>query len=118
MLRSRVRTRTLLYGGALSAVALGFACAPMLMRRDNVNLTSQAAPLQPSQVMRGAYLNSGSQDAGVDPDWVNGRYIGRSNFNPSAEDVRSARARFEERLRKEKLLALSPASARAGPSRD
>jgi hypothetical protein len=102
MIRSRIRARTRVYGGVLSVVAVGFACAPLLMRRDDVNLTAQATPLQPSQVMRGAYLNTGSQDAGADPDWKDGKYIGRSNFNPSPSEVLEARARFEARLRQEK----------------
>ncbi len=97
-----LRTRNYIYGGTLVVLAGFFACAPMLLgKRDGVNLSTQAGPLTGSQIMRGAYLNTGSRDAGVDPDWDNGRYIGTKGagaaFAPSAADIAEARARLEAR---------------------
>lgn len=41
------------------------------------NLTDRDEALTAAQVRRGAFLNSGTQDAGKDPnwDWKNGRYV-------------------------------------------
>jgi hypothetical protein len=41
------------------------------------NLSDRDESLTPAQVRRGAFLNSGSRDAGKDPnwDWKNGTYI-------------------------------------------
>ena len=41
------------------------------------NLNDRDDPLTPAQVRRGAFLNSGSKDAGKDPnwDWKHGRYV-------------------------------------------
>mmetsp|Transcript_8350 Transcript_8350/g.14789 ORF Transcript_8350/g.14789 Transcript_8350/m.14789 type:complete len:93 (-) Transcript_8350:224-502(-) len=61
------------------AVAVGLvgfvgACASvpyfLTLRMKNItNLQQQEDSLSGSQVMRGAYVNTGSRDAGVDPDW-------------------------------------------------
>jgi hypothetical protein len=55
---------------------LGFACSlPMLcFFWVGRSLTDQEEPLSASQIRRGAFLNSGSRDAGRDPNWVKGRY--------------------------------------------
>jgi len=79
-----------------------FASAPLLLKNRNAghNLTTQKEGLTGSQIMRGAYLNTGSKDVGADPDWNNGKYIGphkeQSAFQPSAVEVAEARARFEK----------------------
>jgi len=98
-MRLSLRARNLLYAGGLAAGAGVFASAPLWLRREGVNLTSQEKPLQPSQVMRGAYVNSGSRDVGADPAWVNGVYTPNApaHFAPSADDVARARARLEAR---------------------
>ena len=46
------------------------------------NLTDREEALTAAQVRRGAFLNSGSQDAGKDPnwDWKNGKYIYSKGF--------------------------------------
>ena len=93
-----LRTKNLVYAAGLTLVGGVFACAPLLLRRPEVNLTTQPGPLQPSQVMRGAYLNTGSQDVGADPDWVDGKYVGARHFRPSEADVAEARARFVAKL--------------------
>jgi hypothetical protein len=93
--------RNALYAGALVALVGVFACAPLLLkhRAAGNNLTSQDKPLTGSQIMRGAYMNTGSRDAGADKDWRNGVYIGAHKggaaFDPTAEDIAAARARLE-----------------------
>lgn len=49
-------------------------------RRLTGNLYASDKALSPNQVMRGPYVNTGSKDAGPDPDWdhATGRYKGRS----------------------------------------
>lgn len=39
------------------------------MKNKQKNLTQSEKALTGTQVIRGAYLNTGSKDAGVDPDW-------------------------------------------------
>mmetsp|Transcript_7206 Transcript_7206/g.11490 ORF Transcript_7206/g.11490 Transcript_7206/m.11490 type:complete len:97 (+) Transcript_7206:78-368(+) len=39
------------------------------MSDKNINLLQQEKPLSGSQIIRGAYMNTGSKDIGVDPDW-------------------------------------------------
>mmetsp|Transcript_17505 Transcript_17505/g.21558 ORF Transcript_17505/g.21558 Transcript_17505/m.21558 type:complete len:98 (+) Transcript_17505:133-426(+) len=48
----------------------------------NRNLLQQQDPLSGSQVIRGAYLNTGSKDAGPDPnwDWETRSYKGKYKF--------------------------------------
>ena len=78
---------------------LGFACSlPMLsFYWVGRSLTDQEDPLSASQIRRGAFLNSGSRDAGRDPKWVKGVYQKDSDYeayfdtrkkeNPSAKDI-------------------------------
>jgi hypothetical protein len=60
------------------------------------NLTDREEPLTAAQVRRGAFLNSGTHDAGKDPnwDWKNGRYNYPKGFaehlkmqNPNETDL-------------------------------
>lgn len=37
------------------------------LQKENLNSTEKS--LNATQIRRGAYLNSGSKDVGVDPDW-------------------------------------------------
>lgn len=93
-----LRTKNILYGSGLFFVACCFASAPAFLKAPE-NLTTKKTPLNGGQIMRGAYINSGSQDAGADPDWINGVYhsSAASNFQPSAEDVAGARKSLEAR---------------------
>ena len=78
--------------------AVGF---PLLIKAQHAghNLTTQKEPLTGSQSMRGAYLNTGSQDAGADPNWAGGKYVGKAAggvaFDPSAAELRASRARLD-----------------------
>lgn len=99
-------------GAVLVGCAGVFAAMPFWIKATSEHsMTTQAKPLLGHQIMRGAYINSGSKDIGADPDWVNedGKllYKGKSmkNFDPSDEDVRAARARLEERRRRMGLAA-------------
>lgn len=91
------RLKNFVYAGGLALMALGFAIGPIMLQRSQTNLTTKKDGLTGSQIMRGAYANTGSKDVGVDPDWQDGRYVGKSarNFEPSPEEVAAARARFE-----------------------
>ena len=99
------RTKNRLYAGGLVLLVGFFGSAPMLLkaRNEGKNLTHQEAPLTGSQIMRGAFMNTGSKDVGPDRDWKNGVYIGPHKggvaFDPSAQDIAEARARLEERKR-------------------
>ena len=58
---------------------------PILLQQRHKRMTAgvpmiqQEKPLTPAQVRRGPYLNTGSKDAGADPDWdmKAGLYKGR-----------------------------------------
>lgn len=95
--RSVSRWRNAVYAGGLIVLAGTFALAPLYFteRNKNNNLTFSDKALVGSQIMRGAYINSGSKDAGPDPDWdpVTRVYRGRSlaNFAPSDADVEAHR---------------------------
>ena len=61
----------------------GFMCAvPLLLQKRHRRLTQgvpmaeQDRNLTGAEVRRGAYLNTGSRDAGPDPDWDKGLYKG------------------------------------------
>mmetsp|Transcript_8524 Transcript_8524/g.17079 ORF Transcript_8524/g.17079 Transcript_8524/m.17079 type:complete len:90 (+) Transcript_8524:281-550(+) len=41
--------------------------------------TGQEEALPVNAVKRGVFINSGSRDAGADPNWKDGRYVGRRN---------------------------------------
>uniref|UniRef100_A0AAV1VDY3 Uncharacterized protein n=1 Tax=Peronospora matthiolae TaxID=2874970 RepID=A0AAV1VDY3_9STRA len=61
-------------------MAAGFFSIPFVAHyTKTANFTAQKDPLNSSQIRRGAYLNSGSRDAGADPDWdlSTGTYHGR-----------------------------------------
>ena len=66
------------------AAALGFGSLPLYFhnRHQKLNkpLVRSDQPLTGTQIMRGPYVNSGSKDAGRDPDWDldTGRYKGHS----------------------------------------
>jgi len=62
-------TRTLLgclgFGGMMACVPL----ALRLRQGDKITIEDEK-PLGPSTIQRGVFMNSGSKDAGPDPDWV------------------------------------------------
>jgi hypothetical protein len=98
--RPKKTLRNVAYAAGLLLFAGTFAVAPILMNKGRPNLTTSEKGLTGSQVMRGAYANTGSHDIGPDPDWVNGRYMGKhSDFNPSEEQLAEQRKKLEERLK-------------------
>ena len=110
-----VKTKNRVYLAGLLGLVAFFGSAPLLLKQRNSgnNLTTQEQPLTGSQIMRGAYLNTGSKDVGNDPDWHNGKYIGSQktplSFQPTAEDVEEARTRFErEKARRGLPSKVSP----------
>ena len=64
-----VKARNALVGLGLLACIGGISGATMMYTRNQRNLLDQEAPLTDSQIMRGPYMNTGSVDAGRDPDW-------------------------------------------------
>jgi hypothetical protein len=80
--------------GFALVVAAGFFSIPFVAHYTKAtNLTAQEKPLNASQIRRGAYANSGSRDAGVDPDWdlksgtYNGRRIPAVKHSDEPKDV-------------------------------
>ena len=67
------RARNLRVGFALTAFAGACGAIPLWytkrMADAGINLQQQEKPLSGTQTIRGAYINTGSKDAGVDPDW-------------------------------------------------
>ena len=67
--------------GGLGIFALGAALFPLFYVRylGPQNLTTSTEKLSGQTVIRGAFMNSGSKDAGADPDWdfANRLYKGR-----------------------------------------
>ncbi|KAL3656356.1 hypothetical protein V7S43_018800 [Phytophthora oleae] len=75
--------------GFALVVAAGFFSIPFIAHyTKGANLTAQEKPLNASQIRRGAYANSGSRDAGADPDWdlSTGTYHGRRGPSKHAGD--------------------------------
>lgn len=60
----------------LAGVGVVFAAPFILLRYTAAGAVTTATPepLANQAVRRGAYINSGSRDAGVDPDWIDGAY--------------------------------------------
>ena len=57
---------------ALAATALAggaFVVPYFMIRAKGENLAQADRPLSGATIMRGNYMNTGSKDAGVDPDW-------------------------------------------------
>ena len=67
--------------GCVAFIGFGFYL-PYWATQTIGNLTDRDEPLTAAQVRRGAFLNSGSHDAGKDPnwDWKNGRYVYPKGF--------------------------------------
>ena len=82
----RKSQRNALVAVGLIATASAFAALPFVYRaaHSGSNLTTSSSPLSSTAVMRGPFINSGSKDAGRDPDWQNGVWTGRrAAFMPS-----------------------------------
>lgn len=92
-----------------------FAFAPIFFskKHEHAPLTTSNKALSGNQIMRGAYSNYGSQDVGPDPEWVNGRYVGKSvtSFNPSEEEIAAHRAEMAAR---KAAAAAAAGAAKAG----
>ena len=81
--------------GCTAFVGFG-ASLPYFATQTIGNLTDREEPLTAAQVRRGAFLNSGTHDAGKDPnwDWKKGRYVYPKGFaehlkmqNPDETDL-------------------------------
>ena len=75
-----LRTRNRLVLLAMGALATASLFAPSIyVKAKGKSLSEREKALTGSQVQRGPYMNSGSRDMGVDPDWdlKNGTYKGR-----------------------------------------
>lgn len=75
--------RNVALGAALVVVIGGIGLLPIAVKRarGDRSLFASEQPLTGSQIMRGAYVNSGSQDVGPDPDYdfKNAEWKGRRN---------------------------------------
>lgn len=92
----------LVVGGGLAILACGAALFPYVytkrMKREHLNLTQKHEALQGSQVIRGAYINTGSKDIGADPDWdwKNKTYKGIPINPEEAQEGNKTRKRKED----------------------
>ncbi len=70
-----------LVAGCTAFIGFGFYL-PYWATQTIGNLTDREEPLTAAQVRRGAFLNSGSKDAGKDTnwDWKNGKYVYPKGF--------------------------------------
>ena len=98
-------TRNAALAGALVIFGCGCAALPFLLARAApTNLYAKEGPLSGSAVSRGPFLNSGSRDAGKDPDWVDGVWRGKRNgsdarnFAVTGDDLERARAAVAAKL--------------------
>ena len=81
----------------LSLAVAAAASFPFVYTRffaGSKNLTLSDAPLQGQNVMRGAYINTGSKDVGRDPDWdpATNSWRGRKTVRAATAEVASAKA--------------------------
>eukprot|EP00545_Synedropsis_sp_CCMP1620_P014875 CAMPEP_0119014136 /NCGR_PEP_ID=MMETSP1176-20130426/9374_1 /TAXON_ID=265551 /ORGANISM="Synedropsis recta cf, Strain CCMP1620" /LENGTH=134 /DNA_ID=CAMNT_0006967277 /DNA_START=21 /DNA_END=425 /DNA_ORIENTATION=- len=60
--------------GCLSFLGFSISIPFIAMQWVGISLTDKEDPLTAAQVRRGAFLNSGSRDAGKDPNWNKGQY--------------------------------------------
>lgn len=92
----------------LAGVGVVFAAPFILLRYTAAGAVTTATPepLANQAVRRGAYINSGSRDAGVDPDWIDGAYQPRRARQAQRRQASAAAA-----------AAASPVSGAAGGGR-
>lgn len=66
-----LRGRNLAVGGVVAACAFGMSLYPMFAVRKTREggLQQRDGALSGSQIQRGQFINTGSQDIGRDPDW-------------------------------------------------
>lgn len=95
------RARNAALAGGLALFGLACGALPFAYARSTPNLYTQPGPLTGSQISRGPFLNSGSRDAGADPDWRGGVWHGRRAgddaraFSPPAAALAGARAALD-----------------------
>jgi hypothetical protein len=69
----RQRTANLAVAGGITVFALAMAAYPFYEvqkhKADEKSLSEKEGSLSGSQIQRGQYINTGSQDIGRDPDW-------------------------------------------------
>lgn len=69
-------TRNVVTLVGMSAFAGVMFVVPYIFTR-RMGLQNKQTALTGTQIQRGPYVNSGSRDAGPDPDWVDGQYQGK-----------------------------------------
>ncbi|MEM1010191.1 MAG: hypothetical protein AAGJ35_14450 [Myxococcota bacterium] len=55
--------------GSLALVGVMGFFPYMFMRNQQKSMQNSPDPLNPSQIRRGQFMNSGSKDVGIDPNW-------------------------------------------------
>ena len=95
-METAARRRNWLVAGGLVAFAGGMAAFPFAYKTYvlKYNLNFADKPLAGQNIVRGAYLNSGSKDIGVDPDWdpKTGTWRGRASLRERQEAIAQAKA--------------------------
>jgi len=79
--RNRLTVAVLIVGCCI----MGIYPASFLLK-PNTPSYSQPEPLRNHEVRRGMFLNSGSKDMGIDPDWKDGVYNPKSSLKSNDSD--------------------------------
>ena len=96
------KARMIASGAGLLVIVAAFGAYPIWAGKHSTggkSLTTRPEALGGHQVMRGAYINSGSIDAGADPNWVkdpNGKglvYVGKPTHNIDERVVEEFKAK-------------------------
>jgi hypothetical protein len=80
---ARRKSSNLAIGGAVTVFAICMGAYPFYevqKHKEHGELLEKEGPLSGSQIQRGQYINTGSQDIGKDPDWdmKNRKWRGRN----------------------------------------
>jgi hypothetical protein len=62
------RSNALMGAACVAGICLMYS-VPYFITRNSTSLQNKPSALTGSQRQRGLYLNAGSQDVGIDPDW-------------------------------------------------
>jgi hypothetical protein len=89
------KQRNRIVGVAVALFSIGMGAVPYFftrsMQQQGKNLSTEKLNLPGQAVVRGAYVNTGSRDAGPDPDWdpKTHSYKGRKTVRDSTAETKA-----------------------------
>jgi len=95
------KNKNVIVGLAVACFAVGMASVPFLItksfQKQGKSLTNDKNALPGQVVIRGAFVNSGSRDAGPDPDWdpITHTWKGRKNLTRRKDVERAVEEKAE-----------------------